>query len=138
MKPQEEIAALRKELEKKDEQIAGLAKRVKELEAVKPASKSRQQAEEGLKLLQAGPVTKAQFATLNQKYPSDVAYYIRTILKVDVKTVRTASGSVYMTAEQYAMYLEGLKKEKAAADAAKAAAKEEVHPAATQTSAVAA
>ncbi|HWX94635.1 MAG TPA: hypothetical protein VNY29_18550 [Terriglobales bacterium] len=42
----------------------------------------------------------AQFKTLNDKYPNDVAYYIRTILKIDVKTVRTAAGSVYMLPEQ--------------------------------------
>jgi hypothetical protein len=39
-------------------------------------------------MLKAGPVTKEQFAKLNSKYPSDVVYYIKTMLKIDVKTVR--------------------------------------------------
>src|SRR5882762_10619419 len=94
MKPAEQIQRLEKEKAALQEQVNGLLKRVNELEAAKPKSKSRTQAEEGLKMLQAGPVSVAQFATLNNKYPSDVPYAIRNLIKIDVKTVRTSSGSV--------------------------------------------
>ena len=67
---QEKIANLEKELAKVVEQRDGLLKRVQELEAAKPKSKSRQQAEQGLEMLKVGPVTKEQFAKLNPKYPS--------------------------------------------------------------------
>ncbi len=126
MKPAEQIAQLEREKAELQQQVNGLTKRVKELEVAKPKGKSRQQAEQGLEMRKAGPVTKEQFAKLNPKYPSDVAYYIKTMLKVDVKTVRTEAGTVYMTPEHHAVYLEGLKKEaeqkKAAAEKAKAEA----------------
>ena len=83
------------------EQVAGLTKRVKELEAAKPASKSRQQAEAALKMLESGPVTQAQLKTLNNKYPSDCVYYVRNLLKIDVKRVKTAAGTTYMLAPMY-------------------------------------
>jgi hypothetical protein len=76
----------------------------------------------------------AQFATLNSKYPSDVPYAIRNLLKIDVKTVRTASGSVYMLTEHHQKYVEGLAKEKAAREASAKEAKEEVSPTPTQAS----
>jgi hypothetical protein len=124
MKPSEEIAQLKQESQKLTEQVDGLKKRLAEMETQKPKSKSRQQAEQGLEMLKAGPVTREQFAKLNPKYPSDVVYYIKSIFKIDVKTVRTENGTVHMTPEHHAVYLEGLKKEaeqkKAAADAAKA------------------
>jgi hypothetical protein len=71
-----------------------------------------------------------------------VAYYIKNMLKIDLKTVRTENGTVYMTPEHHAVYLERLKKEaeqkKAAADAAKAdvkaEAKESLRQATTQVS----
>ena len=129
MKPSEEIAQLKQENTKLQEQVSGLQKRLAELEAAKPKSKSREQAEAGLKMLQAGPVTKEQFSKLNPKYPSDVAYYIKNMLKIDLKTVRTENGTVYMTPEHHAVYLERLKKEaeekKTREAAAKAAAKAE-------------
>jgi hypothetical protein len=142
MKPAEQIAQLEKEKAELQERVNGLTKRVKELEADKPKSKSRQQAEQGLEMLKVGPVTKEQFAKLNPKYPSDVAYYIKNMLKIDLKTVRTENGTVYMTPEHHAVYLERLKKEaeqkKAAADAAKAdvkaEAKESLRQATTQVS----
>jgi hypothetical protein len=120
-----ENEALKKELAKLTEQNTGLLKRLEEMQKSKPASKSRQQAEQGLEMLKAGPVTKEQFATLNPKYPSDVAYYIKNTLKIDVKTVRTASGTVYMLPEQYQKYQEGLAAEKAKQQAAKADVKAE-------------
>ena len=129
MKEKERIAQLEKENAAKDEQIQGLLKKLKELETLGLArgkSKSRTQAEEGLKMLQEGPVTAAQFKTLNDKYPGDVAYYIRTILKVDIKTVRTATGTVYMTPEHFATYQDGLAKQKAADKATKEELKEEI------------
>jgi hypothetical protein len=137
MKPAEQIAQLEKEKAELQERVNGLTKRVKELEAAKPKSKSRQQAEQGLEMLKVGPVTKEQFAKLNPKYPSDVAYYIKNILKIDLKTVRTENGTVYMTPEHHAVYLERLKKEaeqkKAAADAAKAEVTAEAKEAPRQT-----
>lgn len=136
MKPQEQITQLEKENSQLKEQVNGLTKRVKELEAAKPKSKSRQQAEQGLEMLKVGPVTKEQFAKLNPKYPSDVAYYIKNILKIDLKTVRTENGTVYMTPEHHAVYLERLKKEaeqKKEADAAKAEVKAEAKESPRQT-----
>src|SRR5258705_11383742 len=115
MKPQDEIAVLRKENAELIERNKGLLQRVEELKAQKPKSKSRQQAEAGLEMLQKGPVSLAQFTTLNSKYPGDVAYYIRNLLKIDVKTVRTAAGSLYMLKEHFDVYQAGLKKEKEAA-----------------------
>jgi hypothetical protein len=126
MKPSEQIAQLEKEKAALQEQVNGLLRRVNELEQARPKGKSRQQAEEGLKMLQAGPVSLAQFAALNSKYPSDVPYAIRNLLKIDVKTVRTASGSVYMLAVHHQKYVEGLAKEKAAKEASEKEAKEEI------------
>jgi hypothetical protein len=128
MKPQEQIAQLEKEKAELQQQVNGLTKRVKELEATKAPSKSKQQALQALEMLKAGPVTQAQLKGLNPKYPSDPVYYVRTQLKVNVHTVRTAAGTVYMTDEIFKTYSEGLAKEKAAADAAKAAAKADVTP----------
>ena len=70
-KEQETIAQLEKEKQLLQEQIAGLTKRVQELEKARPASKSRQQAEAALAMLKAGPVNQGQLKTLNEKYPSD-------------------------------------------------------------------
>ena len=125
MKPAEQIAQLEKENSQLKAEVDSLKKRLAEMEAVKPKSKSRQQAEQGLEMLKAGPVTKEQFAKLNPKYPSDIPYYIKTILKIDVKTVRTASGSVYMLLEQFQKYQEGLAEEEAKQEAAKATAAKE-------------
>jgi|SRR5215467_4146760 len=125
MKPAEEIAQLKQDNAKLQEQVDSLKKRLAEMEAAKPKSKSRQQAEQGLEMLKAGPVTKEQFAKLNSKYPSDVVYYIKTMLKIDVKTVRTANGSVYMLPDQFQKYQEGLASEKAKQEAAKADVKAE-------------
>jgi hypothetical protein len=129
MKPQEQIAQLEKEKAALEQQVIGLKRRVEELESAKPKSKSRQQAEQGLEMLKEGPVPMARFATLNQKYPGDVAYYIRNIFKQQVHTVRTKSGSVYMLPEHFAVYQAGLEKEKQQEKAAAEEAKEEVSPA---------
>jgi hypothetical protein len=133
MKPTEEIAQLKQENAKLQEQVDSLQKRLAEREAAKPKSKSRQQAEQGMDMLKAGPVTKEQFAKLNPKYPSDVVYYIKTMLKTDVKTVRTANGSVYMLSDQFLKYQEGLAAEKATQDAAKAEVKAEAKESLPQT-----
>jgi hypothetical protein len=135
MKPQEQIAQLEKENSLLKEQVNGLTKRVKELEATKAPSKSKQQALQALEMLKAGPVTQAQLKGLNDKYPSDPVYYVRTQLKVNVHTVRTAAGTVYMTDEIFKTYSEGLAKEKAAAEAAKAEVKAEAKEVVRQTSA---
>ena len=63
-------------------------------------------------MLKAVPVTQAQLKGLNPKYPSDPVYYVRTQLKVNVHTVRTAAGTVYMTDEIFKTYSEGLAKER--------------------------
>ena len=132
MKPQEQIAQLERENALLKEQVEGLKKRVVELEGAKKPSKSREQAEKTLEMLKAGPVTVAQLKTLNDKYPSDCIYYVRNILKIDVKTVRTTVGSVYMLPEQHAIYLEGQRREKLAAEAAAKDAKEEIPAASAQ------
>jgi hypothetical protein len=129
MKPQDVIAQLEKEKAALEEQVSGLKKRVTELEAAKPKSKSREQAEKGLEMLKQGPVALAQFATLNPKYPGDVAYYIRNMMKIDVKTARTAGGTLYMLPEQFAVYQDGLKKEKEQKKASEAEAKETIQQA---------
>ncbi|MGC2194011.1 MAG: hypothetical protein WA628_05000 [Terriglobales bacterium] len=41
---------------------------------------------------------------MNPKYPSDVAYYIKNMLKIDLKTVGTANGTLHMTPERHAVY----------------------------------
>ena len=76
--------------------------------------------------MKKGPVGIAQFATLNAKYPGDVAYYIRNMMKIDVKTVRTAGGTLYMLPEQFATYQAGLVKEKEQKKASEAEAKEAI------------
>ena len=133
MKPSEEIAQLKKELAQKDEQIQGLLNKLKEQDerGISKPSKSRLQAEAALALLQKGPVTVEQLKALNSKYPSDAVYYVRTVLKQDVKTVRTAAGSVYMLPQHHQVYMDGLAKEKAAREVAAKEAKEEVSPATT-------
>jgi hypothetical protein len=99
-----EIDALRKENAVLKDQVQELLKKVAELEATKKPSKSRQDAEAGLKMLEAGPVSTKQLSTLNEKYPSDVIYNVRNLLKVDVKLVRTASGSRYMLQADWEKY----------------------------------
>lgn len=136
MKPQERIAQLEKELAAVIEQRDGLKHRVDELLAAKPVkvSKSRTMAEEGLKLVQAAGtkgVPLTEMAKLNPKYPSDVAYFIRTILNVDLRTVRkTAAGTVYMTPEHFTTYQAEQAAAKATAEAAKAEVKKEAEAAA--------
>lgn len=87
------------------EQLATANARIKELEAklaatpaptvtVSKVSKSMEQALAGLEMLKAGPVTKAQFAALNEKYPTDVPYNIRTLLKTDVM-MKKVNGVTY-------------------------------------------
>jgi hypothetical protein len=58
MKPQEQIAQLEKEKAALEEQVAGLKKRVVELEAARPKSKSRQQADAGLEMLDRKSVVR--------------------------------------------------------------------------------
>jgi len=131
MKPHEEIAQLKKELAQKEEQIQGLLNKLKEQEERgigKAKSKTRLQAEAAFELLKQGPVTVGQLKPLNDKYPSDCIFYVRNILKVDVKTVRTAAGSVYMLPQHFVTYQEGQAKERAAKEAAEQEAKEAIPP----------
>lgn len=125
----DEKVQLQKENQLLKEQVAGLLKRIQELEASRKPSKSRQDAEQGLKMLEAGPVTTKQLAQLNQKYPSDVIYYVRNILKVDVKTVRGPEGTRYMLEKDFVAYhAEKLKKSDSADEATEA-----IHQAEAQT-----
>jgi hypothetical protein len=136
-KEKERIAQLEKELAKVIEQRDGLAKRVQELEAVKPASKSRQQAEAVKQLLAEGPVTQAQLKELNPKYPSDGVYYVRTLLKINVHTVRVGAdkgGTVYMNDAVFKTYQDGLAEEKKKAEALKAEVKAESAPKSAEAS----
>jgi len=138
MTPKEEkerIAHLEKELQKVTEQRDGLAKRVAELESQKPPSKSKQMAMATLHLLEQGPVGVDQLAKINPKYPSDPIYYVRTLLKKDVKLVRKAGGNVYMLPEHHQVYVEGLAKEKAAKEASEKEAKEAIQAAQAAVSA---
>jgi hypothetical protein len=126
-----EIDALRKENAVLKDQVSNLQKRIQELEASKKPSKSRQDAEAGLKMLQDGPVTTAQLATLNPKYPSDVIYNVRKLLGVAVHTVRTQSGTLYMTEQHFTTY----QAEKQQKSESVTEATEEVLQAQTQTAA---
>ncbi len=88
----------RRDLEQQNEQLsAQVAELTAKLNAAltvatKPVSKGKAQAEAAYALLQAGPVTMEQLAGINQKYPNDPIYFVRTILKVEVKTVRAKGG----------------------------------------------
>jgi len=129
MKPAEQIQQLEKEKAQLQEQVNGLLKRVHELEQARPKSKSRQQAEEGLKMLelaQMAGVSKEQLAKLNPKYPSDVCYYIKNILKINVHRVKTAAGSVYMLDRFFEAYQAAQAKTKAEQKEAAKDAKEEI------------
>lgn len=128
----ERIASLEKENAKLQEQLAGATKRISELEQAKPASKSRMQATAVLHMLEQGPVGIDALVKINQKYPSDAIYYCRTLLHQDIKLVRRPGGNVYMLGRDFAKYMEGVQKEKAAAEASKQEAKEELTPAPTQ------
>jgi hypothetical protein len=119
MKDKELIAKLENEKQQLVEQVNGLTRRVEELEGQKKPSKSRTIAEAGLELLRKGPASVDQFAKLNQKYPADVAYYIRTLLKQEVKTVRTQAGTLYMLPEHFEEHQANLLKAKAVAAEAK-------------------
>jgi hypothetical protein len=138
MKPQEQIAQLEREKAALEEQVSGLKKRVAELETARPKSKSRQQADAGLEMLKKGPVALAQFASLNPKYPADIPYNVRNLLKIDVKTVRTAGGTLYMLPEHFAIHQAGLEKDKAAAKEAKEEIQAAPIPQSPQTGAAAA
>jgi hypothetical protein len=101
---------LEKENAKLKEQIAGLQRRVQELESQKPASKSRQQAEAALELLKKGPVSKEQLLKINPKYPSDCIYYVKNILKQPVVRHK----NFYMLPEHYEVLKAKQEEEKAA------------------------
>ncbi len=96
------------------EQVAGLQKRIAELEAQKAAaksSKSRDQAEAVAQLLSKnGVISKDELRKINPKYPSDPVYYARSILKLNIERFQ---GS-YWSPEALKTYKEGLEKEKKA------------------------
>lgn len=112
------VKELEKENQKLREQVAGLEKRVQELQAQSVASrpsKSREQAEAVKAILDRdGKITKEQLTALNPKYPSDAVYYAKNMLKLDI---RRAHGC-YWTPVALEAYEAQLKKE---ADTKKAA-----------------
>jgi hypothetical protein len=96
MKPSE----LEEENQKLREQIASLQHRITELELAKSKGKGRSLAEAGLVILEAeGAVPLSRFAALT-KNPSDVVYNIRHILKVEVASIRSTTGTVYLLEER--------------------------------------
>jgi len=144
MKPTERIAELEKENAQLKEQVAGMQKKLAENAALgigRGKSKSKLMAEEALKLLQeagSNGVPLAEFAKLNPKYPSDVAFYLRSILKVDLKTVRKMEGGTrYMLPEHFATYEAAQKAAKVSKEASEAEAKEEIQATSTETAAAA-
>ena len=144
MKPTERIAELEKENAQLKEQVAGMQKKLAENAALgigRGKSKSKLMAEEALKLLQeagSNGVPLAEFAKLNPKYPSDVAFYLRSILKVDLKTVRKMEGGTrYMLPEHFATYEAAQKAAKVSKEASEEEAKEEIQATSTETAAAA-
>jgi len=132
----QEQEKLEKENAQLKEQIAGLTKRLEEAEKQRPASKSRQMAVAALAMLAEGPCTVDKFVKLNAKYPSDCIFYARSLLHADIRLVRrSGQPNVYMLAEHFLKYQEGLQKEKAAAEASKQEIKEELQTPQTQASA---
>jgi hypothetical protein len=123
-KDKEQVTQLEKENALLKEQVAGLTKRITELESQKPASKSRMQATAVLHLLEQGPVGMDALVKINQKYPSDCIYYCRTLLHQDIKLVRRPGGNVYMLGRDFATFMEGVQKEKVAKEASEKEAKE--------------
>ena len=128
-----EIDALRKENAVLKDQISSLQKRIQELEASKKPSKSRQDAEAGLKMLESGPVTTKQLAALNEKYPSDVIFNVRQLLKVAVHTVRGPQGTRYMLQKDFEAYQASKQQKSESAEEVS----EAIHQASTQASAAA-
>jgi cell division septum initiation protein DivIVA len=51
-------------------------------------SKARKEAEATLELLRKGPVTIAQLAAINSRYPSDCIYNVRRLFNVVIKTTK--------------------------------------------------
>jgi len=86
-----ELKSVNEQLEAK---VAALEAKIAELSAIsaKPISKGKTQAEQAFALLKQGPVNMEQLRTINEKYPNDPIYFVRTILKVDVKTTRVKGG----------------------------------------------
>jgi hypothetical protein len=123
---QEKIKEQQERITQLEKQLAEATKRAEELEKQKPASKSRIQATAALHLLEQGPVSMDKLIPLNPKYPSDPIYYVRTLLQKDVKRVKINGQSVYMLPAMYETYVEGLKKDKAAQEAATKEVKEEI------------
>jgi len=134
MKPnQEKIQDVTAKLEEALKEIAAgkeresvLQKEIEQLKSQKAqvpgkVSKSREQAMAALEMLKAGPVTAAQLKSLNEKYPSDPIYYVRTLLQQEVKTARIGGQTCYMLPEAYAVWQARQKaeKESKAAEAAK-------------------
>lgn len=58
-------------------------------------SKSKQQAEAALELLRKGPVTTDMLKAINERYPSDPIFFIRSVLKQQVITTRVPGGKTF-------------------------------------------
>ena len=87
-KQNEELAAKVAELEAQLKQVTDAAAAA----TVAGMPKGRSQALKAMELLKAGPVTIEQLKAVNEKYPSDPIYYVRQLLKVEVKTNRSKTG----------------------------------------------
>ena len=87
MNAKEQITQLEKENAQLKEQVAGLVKALEEAKTVKATTgkgKSHSQAQKALEMLTeagAAGITTEQLAPLNEKYPSDPIYYVRSLLK---------------------------------------------------------
>lgn len=58
-------------------------------------SKCKEQSEAALALLKCGQVSIDELKKINEKYPSDPIYYIRTVLKIEVKSKKENRKTVY-------------------------------------------
>lgn len=94
-----------------------LAEDAKSAAPVQEKSKSRVQAEQAFALLQKGPVTIADLKGINEKYPSDPIYFVRTILKQTVVTAKAKEGKTTYSLPGAAPATEEVKKEVAPATA---------------------
>lgn len=93
---QAQNAALTAEKAAMEQKIAELTAQLTAAQTTIPAatpSKSKQQAEQAWELLQKGPVTIEQLRAINQKYPNDPIYFVRTVLKKEVVTNRVKGGA---------------------------------------------
>lgn len=88
----EQLTAQIADLQKQLADAAAALAAAQQTAASKPVSKGKQQAEAAYALLQKGPVTLADLKAINEKYPNDPIYFVRTILKHEITTNRQKGG----------------------------------------------